>query len=140
MTWTWHAVLATACLVRRVCEGRRERGPQCRVPRAPAAQMLADSEPKAACIQGLSKEFTPFVTNSSQVFVEDDSLIAWEEVVDSPSYPSLATQYKMHQLTVRERAACEASKASERESAPRAAPMLFAARVNSFFAPRAPRR
>ena len=34
-----------------------------------------------------------------QVVVDEGSLVSWEEVIDSPSYPSLTTQYKMQQLS-----------------------------------------
>ena len=41
----------------------------------------------------------PVASVDSQISVDADSLVAWEEVIDSPSFPSLTTQYKMHQLT-----------------------------------------
>ena len=74
----------------------------------PSTKMLSKDDPKHACIHGMIKEFSPYITEEHksakmemQVVVEEGSLVAWEEIIDSPSFPSLTTQYKMHQLTVR---------------------------------------
>eukprot|EP00966_Prymnesium_polylepis_P147811 3414561-Prymnesium_polylepis.1 len=72
--------------------------------------MLANDDPKQTCVHGLDREFghQKMVSLAGttalaewQVSVDDSSLIVWEEIVDSPSFPHLTTQYKMHQMTVR---------------------------------------
>ena len=38
--------------------------------------------------------------DESAVEMENGSLLIWDEIVDSPSFPNLTTQYRMHQLAV----------------------------------------
>ena len=82
----------------------------------PSVKMSSMDVPELACVRGLHKEFDLFThqlspqprrrlpdggahTDDSQISVDKHSLVVWDETVNSPSYPSLATRYTMHQLT-----------------------------------------
>ena len=55
--------------------------------------------PAEAVERCLREEMSPVVTLGAMEVLAD-SLVSWEEVVDSPSFPGLTTQYTLHQMTV----------------------------------------
>jgi hypothetical protein len=62
--------------------------------------MLDSDVPQLACIRGLLRKLQSRDITESHIQVVPDSLVRWDEIVDSPSYQSLTTQYSLYQLTV----------------------------------------
>ena len=60
--------------------------------------------PAHACIRAAIREFAALGVEPQHVFPDKTSVLAWNEVVDSPSFPSLRTKYRLYQITVRARA------------------------------------
>ena len=63
-------------------------------------KMIANEDPLPAAVRGVIEELGTFNLDRSTVQVKADSLLVWDELIDSPSYPSLTTQYTLHQVEV----------------------------------------
>ena len=89
-----------ACYHQRMADGRgRERNV------LPSIKMPDKDQPEITCIRGLTKEFGSLGLTSTAIAVDASSMMQWEEIVDSPSYQSLTTQYILYQCTVSSRLA-----------------------------------
>ena len=51
-----------------------------------------------AAARAVIEEFSTYVTELSAIEILPDTLKSWYEIVDSPSFPNLSTQYKLHEI------------------------------------------
>ena len=65
-----------------------------------AEKIIASEDPKEAAIRGVIEEIGQHLPDPSLCELVPQSLLVWDELVDSPSYPSLITQYTLHQIEV----------------------------------------
>ena len=72
----------------------------------PSEKMVAGEEAKHAAVRGVLEEMGEYVLAQQLIKVDPETLLVWNEIVDSPSYPSLTTQYTLYQVGVRLRTAC----------------------------------
>jgi hypothetical protein len=55
--------------------------------------------PHIAAVRGLIEEFSSVGADETNSDLDPNSLLTWDEVIESPSFPNLTTQYHMHQMT-----------------------------------------
>ena len=82
-----------ACYAQMMADGRkRERN-------VLVSEKMNEGEvPHIAALRGLTEEFSSIV-DKEQIDLWPDSLLVWVEIIESPSFPNLTTQYRMHQMT-----------------------------------------
>lgn len=68
----------------------------------PSEKMIDGEPPSQAALRGLREELGELLGPEcgSKMHLQPDSLVSWYEMVDSPSYPGLQTQYQLNQLEV----------------------------------------
>lgn len=59
---------------------------------------MPGEHPVDAAARAVLEEFSTYVTELSAIEILPDTLKAWYEIVDSPSFPNLSTQYKLHEI------------------------------------------
>jgi len=81
------------CYQQKLSDGRiRERD------QLPSEKMLEGEHPVDAAARAVLEEFSTYVTELSAIEILPDTLKSWYEIVDSPSFPNLSTQYKLHEI------------------------------------------
>lgn len=63
-------------------------------------KLVAGEDPKEAALRGMLEEMGDLAPDAAQVEIVHNSMLVWDELVESPSYPSLITQYQLHQIEV----------------------------------------
>eukprot|EP00966_Prymnesium_polylepis_P110452 2555464-Prymnesium_polylepis.1 len=83
-----------ACYAQTMTDGRkRERDI------LPSEKMFDGEVPHIAAVRGLIEEFSSVGADETNSDLDPNSLLTWDEVIESPSFPNLTTQYHMHQMT-----------------------------------------
>ena len=65
----------------------------------PSGKMRTDEGHDKAMVRCLMELLGSVIYSPDNLELDEASLSMWEEQVDSPSYPTLTTQYKLHQMT-----------------------------------------
>ena len=83
-----------ACYSQRMADGRvRSRNV------LPSEKLIAGEVPTHAALRGVKEEMGGLVTDLSAVDLLLDTHLSWDEIIESPSFPSLTTMYTLHQST-----------------------------------------
>lgn len=66
----------------------------------PSAKLVEGEEPVAVARRAVLEQMGGLIGGPADVRVAEGSLLSWYEIDESPSFPSLRTQYRLHQLEV----------------------------------------
>jgi 8-oxo-dGTP pyrophosphatase MutT (NUDIX family) len=66
----------------------------------PSARMVEGEEPLAVARRAVMEQLGEYVPDPDAVVIDEKTLLAWYEIDESISFPSLHTQYRLHQVEV----------------------------------------